>query len=82
MFVYQSFQECECLECDPINWQGDGFCDDDLNTIGCKWDGGDCCHNLVSGWNNYCTVSLVIILKYVFSAQNLPNVFVGIILFF
>jgi hypothetical protein len=24
-------------------WLGDGFCDDETNTEGCQFDGGDCC---------------------------------------
>ena len=27
----------------PISALGDGFCDDDLNTLECHYDKGDCC---------------------------------------
>merc|ERR1712051_867422 len=31
---------------------GDNYCDDNLNTDNCKWDGGDCCGDVNT---NYCT---------------------------
>ena len=35
---------------------GDGACDDGFNNVGCQFDGGDCCDNNNSGWDDYCTV--------------------------
>merc|ERR1712187_507783 len=29
--------------CGAPNFKGDGFCDDNNNSGGCAWDGGDCC---------------------------------------
>jgi len=29
--------------CYVTKWAGDGSCDDQNNTCGCDWDGGDCC---------------------------------------
>merc|ERR1711963_1230214 len=47
-------EDCECYECKPIGWHGDGYCDDGvLNTENCKYDGGDCCGDDVN--TNYCT---------------------------
>ena len=50
-----SLQDCECKECTPTGWHGDNYCDDDLNTESCKWDGGDCCGDVNT---NYCSVSI------------------------
>jgi len=51
--------DCECLECIPSGWHGDGICDDgNLNTENCLWDGGDCCDDVDNGVfvnTNYCT---------------------------
>ena len=33
-------------------WQGDSYCDDENNTPGCNYDGGDCC----GGSTIYCSV--------------------------
>ena len=57
--VYEFCTSCECLQIDdftikvtkypescPLQLQflvGDAFCDDDLNTLDCHFDGGDCC---------------------------------------
>jgi hypothetical protein len=39
--------ECICFEdlscAAPLALIGDGFCDDEANTEGCSYDGGDCC---------------------------------------
>ena len=39
--------ECICFEdlsCDaPLALIGNGFCNDEANTAGCSYDGGDCC---------------------------------------
>ena len=39
--------ECICFEdlscAAPLALIGDGFCDDEANTGGCSYDGGDCC---------------------------------------
>jgi len=59
-------QECECFEyfattedptanCFAPHWIGDGYCDDDNNNADCGFDGGDCCDNEMSGWDNYCS---------------------------
>ena len=40
--------------CAVPSWQGDKYCDDENNTAGCNWDGGDCCKNSMTGWNFYC----------------------------
>jgi len=59
---------CECLEqqtttteapeeddCAIPHWAGDNYCDDENNTPGCGFDGGDCCDNDNDGWDNYCS---------------------------
>ena len=54
----QFSQECECIGCHPLNWHGDGYCDDgELNTENCKYDGGDCCGDNVD--TSYCDVSAI-----------------------
>lgn len=51
---------CECLGADcPAeqqhpSWFRDRWCDDDFNTPGCFYDGGDCCRKRRSNWDNYC----------------------------
>jgi len=37
------------------HWIGDNYCDDQNNNAACQFDGGDCCNNSNSGWNNYCS---------------------------
>ena len=38
------------------DWRfGDGFCDDDLNTMGKKYDGGDCCLPDTVFAHSFCT---------------------------
>ena len=37
-------------------WWRDRYCDDEYNTPGCFYDGGDCCRKATYWWNNYCTV--------------------------
>ena len=44
-------------QCNP-QWIGDGYCDDENNTLGCGWDGGDCCGNDTDGWNQNCNECL------------------------
>ena len=34
------FQKTDCT---IPQWIGDGYCDDDINTEICNFDGGDCC---------------------------------------
>merc|ERR1712083_895887 len=60
---------CECLEqqtttteapeendCAIPHWAGDNYCDDENNTPGCGFDGGDCCQESpADGWDNYCS---------------------------
>ncbi len=36
------------------SWKGDGQCDDENNTAGCDYDGGDCCGDSVD--TTYCSV--------------------------
>merc|ERR1712121_443218 len=38
--------------CTTPQWVGDNYCDDNLNTAECHWDGGDCCGDDVK--TNYC----------------------------
>lgn len=56
---FQHCDKCECVDpdhhkenagkcgakCGASDFKGDGFCDDDNNSCGCNWDGGDCCGN-------------------------------------
>ena len=42
----------ETLACPKPFWVADGYCDDETNTIGCGYDGGDCCMESVS--TEYC----------------------------
>ena len=63
------FKVCECLETftttttiNPCpnkipNWWGDKYCDDEMNTEGCEYDGGDCCQdNPTPNWNAFCSI--------------------------
>lgn len=47
--------ECgaSCTGCAVDSWRGDGQCDDDNNSCGCNWDGGDCCGD--DAQTLYCT---------------------------
>ena len=55
--------DCLCLDpnyvplkyegCSVVEWQGDGYCDDENNNSGCEWDGGDCCGTDVD--TTFCT---------------------------
>ena len=38
------FQKTDCT---IPQWIGDGYCDDDINTEICNFDGGDCCGSCV-----------------------------------
>ena len=42
--------------CNYLNWVGNGFCDDPVNTKECQFDGGDCCpiNTSDTSWNKYC----------------------------
>ena len=40
-----------CESDNPL-WIGDGYCDDETNTEGCNFDGGDCCGSSVN--DQYC----------------------------
>ena len=42
------------------SWKNDKWCDDINNNEACGWDGGACCNNSQSNWDNYCYVSLQI----------------------
>jgi hypothetical protein len=55
------FDMGDCVEappngygCSPIWNYADGMCHDQLNTLGCNFDGGDCCNNNAPFWKNYC----------------------------
>ena len=65
-------QKCDCLECQPKRFHSDNYCDDNLNTKGCLWDGGDCCRNPKAGWNFYCSVSFHLDL-FNLSTINVPK---------
>merc|ERR1712051_490124 len=41
--------------CGSPQWANDQWCDDENNNANCNYDGGACCFNNFSGWNNYCT---------------------------
>jgi len=36
------------------SWKNDKWCDDINNNEACGWDGGACCNNSQSNWDNYC----------------------------
>ena len=38
-------------DCEYPAYLGDGFCDYITNTVGCNWDGGDCCGSNLSRQN-------------------------------
>ena len=43
------------VPCDHKSWVGDGDCDDEANTPGCYYDGGDCClENVITDFCNSC----------------------------
>ena len=47
----KEFSECQ----EYIFFKGDGFCDDDVNTPECNFDGGDCCgENIAIGLCGIC----------------------------
>ena len=37
----------------PLNAK-DQYCDDENNNFECNFDGGACCNNAASGWNDFC----------------------------
>jgi len=41
--------------CNSPEWANDQFCDDENNNADCNWDGGACCANNASGWDDWCT---------------------------
>merc|ERR1711935_489270 len=41
--------------CGSPQWANDQWCDDENNNSDCNYDGGACCFNNFSGWNQYCT---------------------------
>ena len=41
--------------CGSPQWAEDKWCDDENNNADCNWDGGACCNNGFSDWNNYCS---------------------------
>merc|ERR1719483_2014458 len=40
--------------CGSPTWAEDQWCDDENNNADCNWDGGACCFNDYSGYDNYC----------------------------
>ena len=46
--------ECKCYENCAAAFEliGDGYCDDETNTLNCNFDGGDCCTVCVN--TDYC----------------------------
>merc|ERR1719483_1681373 len=40
--------------CGSPSWAEDQWCDDENNNADCNWDGGACCFNDYSGYDNYC----------------------------
>jgi len=36
------------------SWIGDDYCDNEMNSLACLYDAGDCCNNTTPGWNTYC----------------------------
>ena len=46
--------ECAFFDKQPT-WYQDTFCDDELNTPECNYDGGDCCVQRNEDWHKYCT---------------------------
>merc|ERR1719495_405076 len=40
--------------CGSPQWATDQWCDDENNNADCDWDGGACCNNDFSGWDQYC----------------------------
>ena len=42
--------------CGSPQWDNDKWCDDENNNEGCNWDGGACCFNNQTGWDDYCEV--------------------------
>ena len=40
--------------CGSPEWANDQYCDDENNNADCNWDGGACCGNNASGWDNWC----------------------------
>ena len=42
--------------CGNPDWANDEYCDDENNNPSCNFDGGACCNNNFSGWNQYCQV--------------------------
>ena len=45
------FQTGNCPDPKLIN---DNFCQDNINTPECFWDGGDCCNNDYPDWDAFC----------------------------
>merc|ERR1711935_282220 len=41
--------------CESPQWANDQWCDDENNNADCNYDGGACCNNNVSGWDEYCS---------------------------
>ena len=52
--------------CGSPQYANDQWCDDENNNPSCNFDGGACCDNNYSGWDDNCTV----IYNLVFSINN------------
>jgi len=64
-------------KCGKPNYKGDGYCDDDNNSCGCDWDGGDCC-----GAKNfdYCSKCKCLDCKFVSKGDACTTIIKGICL--
>ena len=54
--VYFFAQETTFTTCGDsrTSWIGDDVCDNEMNSVACFYDAGDCCGNTTPGWNAYC----------------------------
>ena len=52
--------------CGSPQYANDQWCDDENNNPSCNFDGGACCNNTNSGWDDNCTV----IYNHAFSINN------------
>jgi len=57
--------------CAVPSWKADGFCDDENNTPGCEYDGGDCCSGLCDTVNTtYCTACKCLDPNFVLACED------------
>ena len=45
----------ECTVDEKYELVGNGYCNDETNTIDCNYDGGDCCANVITDHCSECT---------------------------